>query len=145
MSYYGEINNVITRSGIDANELYLPDEGEEVKNQQEKFEDFVEKLLIRAKSYIDLTTNNNFLESTAIVKRLADDIAERIAVRMLSLITRDQTNQVIEVGQFNIQLIEDVVLTDNIRKDLKILPRGSEYTERGNIGIAIVGGDDEDA
>jgi len=138
--YYGDVDDTILRSGIEARDLNFKDDEE--STAVEKFEDYVEKLLIKAKEYIDFYTNNEFPEEDR--SPLVDDIAERIGSNMLNIATKDQTNQVLEVGEFNAQLVDNRVMTDEIRKDLDMLPSGDKKVKgRGGIAMGIVTDDDD--
>ena len=133
--FYGTVEGTIIRSGIEARDLDFKDG--ETETKEEKFESHVEDILIKAKDYIDFFTNNSFDEEDR--SPMVDDIAERIGSRMLNLATRDQTNQITNVEEFNVQMIDDVVLTDSIKADLKLLPSGSNKVKgRGSVDMGIV-------
>lgn len=131
MFFYGKVEDAKIRSGIEFNELGFEDETE--------FDTYIEGLLVKAKEYIDFYTNNTFEEDPDERSVMVDDIAERIVSRMLNIATRDQTNQYIEVNDFNAQLVDDVVMTKGIKSDLNLLPTGSEKNKtRGSISIGVV-------
>jgi len=137
--FYGTVEGTIIRSGIEAMDLDFKDG--EIETKEEKFESHVEDILIKAKEYIDFFTNNSFDEDRS---PMVDDIAERIGSRMLNIATRDQTNQITNVEEFNVQLIDDVVLTDSIKADLKLLPSGSDRVKgRGDVHMGIVKDEDD--
>jgi len=137
--YYGDVEDTIIRSGITATDLFKDKEVEEEEiTAEEQFENYVEKLLIRAKEYIDFYTNNEFEENEEERSSLVDDIAERIASNMLNIATKDQTNQVMEVNKFNAELVQNEVMTKSIRKDLDMLPSGDKVSGRGDIAVGIV-------
>lgn len=138
--FYGDIDDTILRSGVDARDLDFKDTEE--STAKEKLENYVEKLLIKAKEYIDFYTNNEFPEEDR--SPLVDDIAERIGSNMLNVVTKDQTNQIIEVGEFNAELVDNRVMTDEIRRDLDMLPSGDKKVKgRGEISMGIVKDEDD--
>ena len=137
--FYGTVEGTIIRSGIEARDLDFKDG--ETETKEEKFESHVEDILIKAKEYIDFFTNNSFDEERS---PMVDDIAERIGSRMLNLATKDQVSQITNVEEFNVQMIDDVVLTDSIKADLKLLPSGSDRVKgRGDVHMGIVKDEDD--
>ena len=139
--YYGTVKGTILRSGIEA--VDIPFEEEEGKTNQEVFEEYVQDFLVKATDYINFYVNNNFLEEQD-RSPIIDDIAERIGSRMLNVATRDQTNQITNVEDFNVQLLDDIILTDAIKKDLDLLPSSDKKVEgRGSIDVAIVKDEDD--
>lgn len=137
MSYfYGKVEDTIIRSGIRFSDLGFEDKPE--------LEAYVEGLLLKAKEYIDFYTNNEFPEDKEERTALVDDVAERIASRMINIATQDQTNQYVEVNDFNVQLVDDVIMTAGIRKDLDLLPTGQKKVKnRGGISVGIVTDEDD--
>lgn len=134
--FYGKVGDTILRSGISEMDLDF--------DTREEFETYVEGLLIKAKEYIDFYTNNEFEENEEDRSALVDDIAERIASRMLNIATKDQTNQIVDVNEFNAQLVDDSVINNAIRKDLDLLPTGqAKVKSRGSISVGIIKDEDD--
>jgi|AntRauTorcE11898_2_1112593.scaffolds.fasta_scaffold00962_5 hypothetical protein len=136
MPFYGKVEDAKIRSGIEFAELGFDTESE--------FDTYVEGLLVKAKEYIDFYTNNEFSVDPVERSVMVDDIAERIASRMLNIAVRDQTNQYIEVNDFNAQLVDDVVVTKGIKADLELLPTGNaKDSTRGTIYTGVVTDQDD--
>ena len=134
--FYGKVEDTILRSGIGEIDLDFDTRAE--------FETYVEGLLIKAKEYIDFYKNNEFAQDEAERTALVDDIAERIASRMLNIATKDQTNQLVDVNEFNAQLVDDSIINDAIRQDLDLLPTGqAKVKSRGSISVGIVKDEDD--
>jgi len=138
--YYGDeenIKRVMKLSGMipdqDLNLNDDPEDEEDPKTADEKFEELVEDYFIVAKSYIDNDRNRSFDEDTppGIV-----NISERIVLNMLGFINQKQSSPIVQADDFNIQLIEDKILTDAIKADLATFDSGPE-DQTGVLGIGI--------
>jgi len=137
--HYGEIGGVKLRAGVDPLDLF---EDENEISAESQLDTYIEKLLIRSKEYIDFYTNNEFTDEDR--SALVDDIAERIASRMLNITVRDQTNQMLEVNDFNAEFIRDEVMTDAIKSDLDMLPSANKKVQgKGEIDVGIVADEDD--
>ena len=150
--YYGDEDNIkkiIAISGlVPDQDLGLEDddpEGEDAKTKEEKFFDLIEEYFIVAKSYIDANRNRSFSEDTppGII-----NISERIVMNILSYINQSRSSPIIQSDDFNIQFLEDNIMTQSIRDDLADFKSGPTE-HKGMFAVSISNrhtreGDDND-
>lgn len=137
--YYGDVNTVKLNSGVKLRDL--PFEETPEKTVEEQFNDYLIEALKTATDYVEYSRNKVWEEP---VPYLVKHITERIAINIINLAVRDQTNNIVQVGEFTMQLIESKILTPAIKEDLKLLQKGSDKVSKPNIGLGIVGNIDEE-
>jgi hypothetical protein len=141
--YYGDITDVKTISGITAHDLGLEDT-EGGLTAEEKLDDLLEKWLISAKDYIDMITDTTF--DTEVNPGISN-IAERIVLNLIGLSTQRRVSPIIKSNDFNVQLVEDKVISPSIRKDLEAYSRKHAGSTSFSLSISnrLTREEDEDA
>ncbi len=107
---YGTYKMVKAATGVKPEDLSL--------NTEEELQHVIESWLLEAKDYIDRNRRRSFDEDTP---PMIENIAVRIVANMIGIATQRRTSPIIQTGDFNVQLVEDEVITQSIRSDLRRL------------------------
>lgn len=117
--YYSSPEQVIAYTGIQPSDLFL--------NTEEELKDLIEQWLVEATDYIHYYQKINYFEEFEAGKiksipKAVNNIAMRIVANMIALAKIRRDTSVIRVNDYYTKMVEDDVLTEKIKADLKILP-----------------------
>lgn len=114
--YYGDPDMVIGPMNLEPRDFGL--------KGQEQLLKIIEKWLAAAKSYIDTDRRRSYDQNTP---PGIENIAERIAMNMAGFARQRQGSHLVRVGEYNIQMVEDRIISDSIRQDLNAFPKGIQF------------------
>lgn len=136
--YYGDPDYILQVTGIRPDELGLKGEGE--PSPEEQLYAFVEKWLTQAKDHIDTDRGQDFGEEPPAG---IEQIAERIVINMIGYLKQRRVSGIVRVGEYNVQLVQDTIITRAIREDLARFPRVTSKADYV-FGMAVVSGEDSE-
>lgn len=118
--YYGTPGSVIDRTGIRPTDLGVDDDAE--------LTGILEGWLREIRSIIDHDRRRDFLEEADgnldDVPNLVHGVANRMAANMVALTVLRRETPIVTINSFTVKMVEDRVLTEDIRRDLALIQRG---------------------
>lgn len=89
----------------------------------------VESWLLEIKSIIDSDRKRDFLSeaggNVGLVPPLVHNVAKRMCSNMVALAVLRRDTPIVKLNDFAVQLVSDQILTEEIKRDLSLIPRGS--------------------
>lgn len=139
--YYGDPQTLIKVSGMRARDFALDTEAELFS--------IVEQWYREAKGIIDAHRKRNFLDEhegdAAFVPMIVHHCADRLVANMIALAQARRGTPVMRVGDYEIRLTGDDVLTPDIAEILGTIPFGSSGASGSStIRVMAITGADED-
>lgn len=124
--HYSSAEEVIRYTGIRPSDLDFEDDIDEeteevIKSADEKLEELVKGWLIQIKDLIDQDRNRDYHEEGEVPKGI-NHIALRMASNMVAQAVMRRETPIVRVDDFSIQMVEDQVFTNAIRRDLARYP-----------------------
>lgn len=117
---YSTAAEVIEYTGVRPEDLSKSDEQELIT--------LIDGWLEEIKDIIDQDRRRNFLseagDDPTAVRPMVHNIAKRMAANTVALAVLRRDTPIIQLNDFSVQLVEDKVLTKDIRRDLALIPRG---------------------
>jgi len=118
--FYSTAQEVIEYTGVSPFDVGV-DDSEELKS-------LIESWLLEIKDIIDADRRRDFLQEAdgdpASVRKLVHNVAKRMAANMVALAILRRETPIIKMDDFTVQLVQDQVMTKDIRRDLNLIPRG---------------------
>lgn len=109
-NYYSSVNQVKQYTGIRAEDLGF--------EHEEFLDEVLETWLIQIKDLINRDRNYDYTKDEEIPAAL-NNIALRMAANMVAQATLRRETPIVRVDDFNVNMVEDAVLTNAIKQDLR--------------------------
>jgi len=113
--YYSTPADVITYSGVKADDLWLNDDSE----LEELIESWLEQIADKIHKHQDM----NYFEELEEIPPAVHDIAKRMCTNKIKAATLNRDSNITRIDEFTVQQTKDFVFTEEIRKELKDLPQ----------------------
>lgn len=122
MSYYSDPEAVRIATGVQPEDLGLDDTDE--------LDTLLESWLTEVKDIIDRDRRQDFSDTDvwAEVPALVTSVARRMAGNAIAIAIVRRETPIIRIDDFSVKLVEDRLLTEDIRRDLALIPRGRTYS-----------------
>ena len=117
MSVYSSKEAVLEYSGVQPADLGV---------SEEELNTLIESWLNQVKSLIDTDRNRDFNEEDE-VPALVHNVAMRMAANMVGYAQLRRETRLIRVGEWDVRIVPDVVMTDDIKKDLRKIPKKRRF------------------
>lgn len=118
--FYSTAQEVIEYTGVSPFDVGVDD--------SEELTSLIESWLLEIKDIIDADRRRDFLQEAdgdpASVRKLVHNVAKRMAANMVALAILRRETPIIKMDDFTVQLVQDQVMTKDIRRDLNLIPRG---------------------
>lgn len=121
MTFYSTAVDVIGATGVEPDDLSQADSA--------SLTSLIEDWLLEIKDIIDADRKRDFLDEAGgdplAVRKLVHNVAKRMASNMVALAVLRRDTSIVKMDDFSVQLVSDRVLTEDVRRDLALIPRGS--------------------
>lgn len=118
--FYSTAQEVIEYTGVSPFDVGVDD--------SEELTSLIESWLLEIKDIIDADRRRDFLQEAdgdpTSVRKLVHNVAKRMAANMVALAILRRETPIIKMDDFTVQLVQDQVMTKDIRRDLNLIPRG---------------------
>ncbi len=122
--FYSTAEEVMQYTGVKPGDLGL--------NEEQELKDVLEGWLIQIKDIIDRDRNRNYHQEGSEVPPGIDYIAMRVCANVIAQATFRRESTIVQVDDYKIQMVDDQVFTDAIKKDL------SRYPKKPSFGIMVI-------
>ena len=119
--YYSSVSSVLYRTGVNYKDLGCDNTND--------LQLLIEDWLIEAKSFIDYYTHQSWTGDT--VPKAVASIAARIVSGMISIAQERRKSPVVRLGDYSLRLVEDKIITDDIKSVLDLYSKSGTGTAGG--------------
>lgn len=121
--FYGTINQVKQRSGVQPVDLGIKPINEDNKSEDTIFDELITEIMLEVKSLIDQDREFDILQKydsdTSKIPKCLHNVANRIAINVLKQAKINRMTPVVKVDEYTVQLISDTIITNSIQEDLE--------------------------
>lgn len=139
MSYYGDLDKMLQTSGIYPADFGLEDA------DNDGLKDLLTHWYQEAKGIIDRHRRRDFLEEAdndpSEVSTVIHHVADRLVANMIALYQARRGSPVVRVGDYEIRMTDDRILTPDIERLLSMIPAGKAGKEgKSNVRVMTITG-----
>lgn len=121
--FYGTINQVKQRSGVQPVDLGIKPINEDNKSEDTIFDELITEIMLEVKSLIDQDREFDILQKydsdASKIPKCLHNVANRIAINVLKQAKINRMTPVVKVDEYTVQLISDTIITNSIQEDLE--------------------------
>ena len=122
--FYSTAEEVMQYTGVKPGDLGL--------NEEQELKNVLEGWLIQIKDIIDRDRNRNYHQEGSDVPPGINHIAMRVCANVIAQATFRRESTIVQVDDYKVQMLDDQIFTDAIKKDL------SRYPKKPSFGIMVV-------